>query len=405
MYYNFTKHKEFFFLDLFVYLIPFAIIIGNLALNSIIFISIVIFYFLILTKKEYLDNYKIFFYVLFILISFFLLNLIFSYNTKLSLIALINFIKNYSMFLIILFCISEIDYFKEIFTKILFFLVIFVLFDVTFQHFFLVDIFGYEISSSHGRRLTGPFGDESVAGTFISKLFFISTLAYINLSLFRKILIPLMMVSLIIVILTNERSASIMFFFTLLIFFVFFNKKFLTKFLIIITVFVIIFSLFNNNNGLKTHFLDVPVKAFKDNHHKAHYLTAIEIFKEHKILGSGVKTFREICKKEKYELIDSKFSKNRCSTHPHNIYFEILSETGLLGFIIFFIINIYILFYLIIKFYVQKKLKIEILILFCNFYILFWPLQTTGAFFSTWNGIFYWIFFSYFFYYRRKLTV
>ena len=77
---------------------------------------------------------------------------------------------------------------------------------------FLVDLFGYEISSSHGRRLTGPFGDESVAGTFISKLFFISTLAYINLSFSEKILIPLMMVSLIIVILTNERSASIMFF-------------------------------------------------------------------------------------------------------------------------------------------------------------------------------------------------
>ena len=26
-----------------------------------------------------------------------------------------------------------------------------------------------------------------------------------------------------------------------------------------------------------------------------------------------------------------------------------------------------------------------------NFFILFNPMQTTGAFFSTWNGVFYWI--------------
>ena len=107
---------------------------------------------------------------------------------------------------------------------------------------------------------------------------------------------------------------------------------------------------------------------------------------------------------KKYEKIKTKYVENRCSTHPHNIYLEILSETGFLGVFILFMINIYIILFLVKNFIKRNFLKQEILILFCNFFILFWPLQTTGAFFSTWNGIFYWIFFSYFFNLKKNLT-
>tara|TARA_A100001011_G_C14079985_1_gene744089 strand:+ start:54 stop:644 length:591 start_codon:yes stop_codon:yes gene_type:complete len=196
-----------------------------------------------------------------------------------------------------------------------------------------------------------------------------------------------------------------MFFFTTLIFFIFYKYKLLYKLAILFSTLTIIFLIFINDNNLKSHFIDTPLKAYKDNHHKAHFLTAIEIFKDNKVIGSGVKTYRHICKKEKYRQIETKFFKDRCSTHPHNIYFEILSETGVVGLILILLLNFYILSFLIINFFKNKAFRNETLIIFCNFFILFWPFQTTGSFFSSWNGIFYWIFFSYFFYIKKKLTI
>ena len=51
------------------------------------------------------------------------------------------------------------------------------------------------------------------------------------------------------------------------------------------------------------------------------------MFLENKILGVGVKNFRNYCNEEKY-----KVSNLSCSTHPHNIYIQMLSETGIIGF-------------------------------------------------------------------------
>ena len=45
-------------------------------------------------------------------------------------------------------------------------------------YFFGKDIFGIENSSSHGQRLNGPFGDEYVVGSYLSKLFFFSLMYF-----------------------------------------------------------------------------------------------------------------------------------------------------------------------------------------------------------------------------------
>ncbi|MBC8296066.1 MAG: O-antigen ligase family protein, partial [Pelagibacterales bacterium] len=272
---------------------------------------------------------------------------------------------------------------------------------ILFQHFFLTDIFGNEISLSHGRRLSGPFGDEGVAGSFISKLFFLSFFCFYKDNLVKKFIFPIIILTIITVILTNERSASIMFLSGALIFFLFYKTNFFYKFTLFSFAILSIVILFNLNNNLKSHFIEIPVKFFKDNHHKAHFLASYEIFKDNKVFGSGIKTFRYICNEDKYSKINTKYASNRCATHPHNIYLEILSETGLLGFSIIILVNFYILFFLIFNFFKKNNSNHEILLLFSSFFILFWPLQTTGAFFSTWNGIFYWIFFSYFFYFKR----
>lgn len=52
------------------------------------------------------------------------------------------------------------------------------------------------------------------------------------------------------------------------------------------------------------------------------------MFSDNKLFGQGSNTFRILCSSEKFRISD----KNEgCSTHPHNIYVQILAETGLIG--------------------------------------------------------------------------
>ena len=74
-------------------------------------------------------------------------------------------------------------------------------------------------------------------------------------------------------------------------------------------------------------------------------MTEYYIFNDKKIIGSGAKTFRVECKNEKYNDINSARAKSRCATHPHNMYLEIISETGIIG-LMFFIYFIYRIFFL-----------------------------------------------------------
>ena len=75
--------------------------------------------------------------------------------------------------------------------------------------------------------------------------------------------------------------------------------------------------------------------------------------------------------------------------HPHNYYLEILTETGLIGFMIISILFIYILylgFYK--KYFSHSKSRENYLItpfLFL-FFIEIFPIKSTGSFFTTGNA-------------------
>ena len=115
-----------------------------------------------------------------------------------------------------------------------------------------------------------------------------------------------------------------------------------------------------------------------DSKHKNILKTFNEIYKDNIIFGSGIKTFRLECSKEEYSKIKSAKSDIRCSTHPHNIYFEIISETGSLG-VLFFLL-LFIFFIKDTKLFSRENLtknpEIPVLI-----FIYFWPIQSTGSFF------------------------
>ena len=87
--------------------------------------------------------------------------------------------------------------------------------------------------------------------------------------------------------------------------------------------------------------------------------------------------------------------KSGCSTHPHNIYFELLAETGIIGLFIFVIF----ILKLIIDTYLKNRSKNKIIFIFIfSFVVSYFPIKPSGSFFSTWNGYFIWIIVSFFIY-------
>ena len=145
---------------------------------------------------------------------------------------------------------------------------------------------------------------------------------------------------------------------------------------------------------------------FSPDHH-SHAVAAYKIFLDYKILGSGPNTFRYLCNNDKYlfyksdveyETDNSLVSKtNRftgCSTHPHNLYLQLLSEIGLIGMIIpvlFQIVIIMLIVKSILKLYKNQnnnKLRCEILIL-TSFFISLFPLFPSGNFFNNWLNFVY----------------
>ena len=104
--------------------------------------------------------------------------------------------------------------------------------------------------------------------------------------------------------------------------------------------------------------------------HTKEFYTGYKTWLQNKFFGGGLKSFRFNCPKVFIN----------CNAHPHNYYLEILSDLGLVGFLI--IISFFFLIFR--ESYYSKKI-IVLPFLFILFGELF-PLKTTGSFFTTGNA-------------------
>ena len=177
--------------------------------------------------------------------------------------------------------------------------------------------------------------------------------------------------------------------------FFYFNDKIQLnhKILFAISVIIIFLGSYSQVNTLKHRYYNDLIEKLNDKESRQKfvyvqlYKSGFEVFKKYPMLGVGNKNYRlETCKpNEKYF----------CSTHPHQIYFEFLSEHGLIGTIILLTILLYLIF---------KNLKIilikrNLVQIGCFSYLLtiFIPLLPGGSFFSDFASTFYWINFSIFY--------
>ncbi len=126
-----------------------------------------------------------------------------------------------------------------------------------------------------------------------------------------------------------------------------------------------------------------PEKVGFGSGHLVIYLTAIDVWLDNPIIGNGIKSFRIKC------LTKLHLPNRICQNHPHNYYIELLNNTGLLGALLF----ICAVFYLIINKFFNFKYyeKNEKLLFICLLIIIiteFFPLKSSGSFFSTANSFF-----------------
>ena len=201
-------------------------------------------------------------------------------------------------------------------------------------------------------------------------------------------------------ILSGNRMPTIMFLFSILLIFIFQKqtRKFLIPFVIIFTL---IFSvLFKSNEVIRINFSNfyhqiskIAVLSLERdffNKDSPQYLKEFSSFYDtwlmNKYIGGGIKNFRYYCHERPNIEPGAKFV---CNMHPHNYYLEILTETGVIGFLIITCIFSSVFFSSFIKkYFFNSSIKNNNLII--PFIFLFiaeiFPLKSTGSFFTTGNA-------------------
>lgn len=393
--------------------LPIALIFSNI-LAEVIIILLIGFYFFYRNYKGIIfdiNNSIIIF--LFVFWIYLIINYLINYNNDPSLIRTLSFIRFPLFILSISFFINYKEINLDKVFKFWFLFILIVCLDLFFQYFNHVNLIGNEaILQGAIYRLGGFMGDELKIsnllfhfGILVFAYFFSDNLITNSKKNIFYILYFILIIASIYI--TAERSNFI----TAMVFFAVFNFFLLLKnkrvFVLLITFFSAIIVLLSVNNKHLTDrmisdniFKEVkklhynPDKSYlnKDSVYFAHYSAAYQLFQKNKFFGVGLKNFRKFCN-------NSEFNKNihpahhgrTCATHPHNFYFEFLSEIGFLGFFLIMSFFIY-SFYTFLK-YKNNFLVLGSVILIVNFI----PFLPRGSFFTNWNAIILWTVFAFIF--------
>ena len=137
------------------------------------------------------------------------------------------------------------------------------------------------------------------------------------------------------------------------------------------------------------------IEIIKKDQHLTHYYISLKIFKENILFGKGFKTYRMESYNKKYyndnfKISDRKSSTNLGSTHPHQLHFELLSEFGIIGYLL--IISNF-LFVLIRSIYCKKEFLKKSSFLFITATLV--PFLPSGSFFTSYVATIFFINYSF----------
>ena len=403
---------------------PLTVVLGNPAINLNIFFIIIFGFFsfgkkLFIIEKNYFNAALVSFFVFIIITSFLNSYSLSEYNFinvehKLNFLKSLSFLRFLLIFVILTKLIDadkfSIKYFFLVAGSISLLLGI----DIIYQKNFGIDIFGFVADDEY--RLSGFFGKEYIAGGYLQRfsLYFIFLFPYLNFKNFEGKYLKFYFLTCIVlffftILLTNNRTPLVLFLLSLSLF-VYFYKKFRKVFILTSCSVVFVFlSLYFSNSKTTTFAIDYfkqvsdVVKVFTvrdkinsrevtiNSDYAKIFNSAIDLSKEKKIIGFGIKSFRSKCFKNLETLPPGR----SCSNHPHNYYLEILTSTGLIGLFLFILISFFSIkkfifnFNLIKEIYYKKKLIL--LVPFLVFMVEIFPIRSSGAFFTTLTSSYFFI--------------
>ncbi len=406
---NFSLSKK--IIEVLLISLPVSLLLSNI-IAELIVVLLIIFYFSIQKFTDVIDDVKNPIILFLVTIWFYLIiNYFINLDSEPSLLRTIFFLRFPLLILSISFFLNfnKVDQ-KRIF-KFWFVIILIICVDLFIQYFNKINITGNPaILQGNLYRLGGFMGDELKIsnllfhfGAIVFSYFFSKKIKEKKISFFNILFLFFLIISIFI---TAERSnfITVILFFIFFNFFLFFtNKKFSLFVLTIFSVTLIFLTL--SNKELSNRMTNTVVKELKnlnfqnnksflnkDSHYFAHYSTAYQLFKQNLFFGIGLKNFRNFCDNDEFNSeIHQTWHKKKCATHPHNYYFEFLSELGLIGFL--FLISFFI--YSFYKFFQSKNN----FIIMSSFILLvnFMPFLPRGSFFTNWNAIIFWTIFAFIF--------
>ncbi len=382
-------------------LIPIFLITGPFLSDLSVVLVCIFFLTNIFLKKEYIFFNNKFFLIFIIFFVYLFINSLLKYYDIHNLRSSLGYIR-FGIFSI------AVIYFLEREKKILkwtfiVFLISFLLLiiDGYIQYFIKENIFGNPVDQG-SKRIRLLFNDQYILGSYLSRLF--PVFLALTLLLFKDkknfiILISCLFVLIeTLIFLSGERVAF--FFNTLSAFFVIImikNYKKIRLITLLLSFFSIILITIYDDTA-KKRIWDQTINQLGINStklnifsevHQSHYLSAYKMFQDNKLIGIGIRNFRNYCDEGRY-----KTHKSSCSTHPHNTYVQLLSETGLIGFAFGLILFFYFAFKMLNhlkgalfkKHYLFNDFQICLL---AAIFITIWPFAPSGNFFNNWISIIY----------------
>ena len=400
-----SKKESFFFYSLPVILfslIPFFLITGPFLSDFSISLIAILFLVYCIKKKNFSYFKNRFFYFFLIFWIYLIVNSLIN-NFNFDSLKISFFYFRYGVFVIAMVSLIEFD---EKIIKFFFYCILLcftaLIIDGFYQYFIGENIFGWKNISEY--RVSSFFGNELILGSYLSRLwpifFGLSIYLFKNRDKLFFLFISIFILSEVLIFLSGERVA---FFYINLsaIFVILFSHKLLKLRLITLGISLIIIILISLiYPTAKERVVNQTINQmnlFNDNkenngpyifskQHTHHYISAYRMFLDNKILGVGVKNFRNFCNEEKYFI-----SNVSCSTHPHNSYIQILAELGIIGFLFLTLMLAYFCYAVIKQFFYKLNNRyylndFEICIL-SGILIFLWPLVPTGNIFNNWLSI------------------
>tara|TARA_Y100000590_G_scaffold328244_1_gene372751 strand:+ start:7295 stop:8533 length:1239 start_codon:yes stop_codon:yes gene_type:complete len=403
---NIEPKNKFSLAAIIISFLPITFFLGSGLVNFFVILLDILFIIEIIKNKnfKYLNN--IYFFLLIIFWTALIINLIFSISFHNSLPRTIGFLRFIFLpFAINYFLFDRKENYSDFILKIWTVVFLIISFDLIYEYVFGSNILGFK--SYMPGRLSGFFNQELKIGHLYSAFILISSsyifeklkklkfnknyyFEFLHSNLIYLFIILFLFVSFVI----GERSNFIKTLLISSIFIIFFeNKNFSKKIISLLIGFIIFFSIILSNENYKYRFwnsffgplLDNPVEYISNSNYGTHYKVGIEVFKNNKFFGVGLKNYREEITKDYYD--------KNASIHPHQIHIELLSEIGIFGYSIFIILFFLSLKNAITNFLIKKNNYKLAGILFVLVSLM--PIIPSGSFFTTYGATLFWINFGF----------